>query len=143
MVDRETFSRWIDLLECYSTLAAEVGKVDEAAFLADSAVYDLAERYLHLSAEAAIDLANHWIAGVGLRTPETNRDTFAVVQEAGEIDGELAEKLCGCAGFRDVLVHEYLDMDHRASYRAIRDDLCDLEALRQWAVEKVAREDED
>lgn len=143
MVDLEVFSRRLDSLERYLRRAAALGKAGEAAFLAEPAVYDLAERYLHLATEAAIDLANHWISDAGLRTPETNRDTFAVLQEAGEIDSELAEKLRGWAGFRNVLVHQYANIDHRVSYRAIRDDLADLEAFRQWAVGKAAAEDEE
>ena len=143
MVDREIFSRRLDALERYLTRAAALGEAGEAAFLADPAVYDLAERYLHLATEAAIDLANHWISDAGLRTPETNRDTFAILQEAGEVDAELAEKLRGRAGFRNVLVHLYANIDHRISYRAIRDDLGDLQALLRWAVAKAAAEDED
>ena len=111
--------------------------MDEAAFLADAAVYDLADRYLHLAAEAAIDLANHWIADARLRTPETNRDAFSVLEEAGEISSGLAERLRGWAGFRNVLVHQYANIDHRIAYRAIRDDLGDLHAFRRWALEKA------
>ena len=90
MVDRAKFSRRLDLLERYLRRAEALGNSGEAAFLADPAVYDLAERYLHLATEAAIDLANHWISTTGLRKPETNRDTFAILQEAGEVDSDLA-----------------------------------------------------
>ena len=143
MVDQEIFSRRLDALERYLARAAALGEAGEAAFLADPAIHDLAERYLHLATEAAIDLANHWISDAGLRTPETNRDTFAILQEADEIDSELAQKLRGWAGFRNVLVHQYANIDHRVSYRAIRDDLVDLQAFRQWAVEKATNENEN
>ena len=116
---------------------ATLGELDEATFLAEAAVYDLADRYLHLAAEAAIDVANHWISDTGLRTPETNRDTFSVLEEAGEISSDLAERLRGWASFRNVLVHQYANIDHRISYRAIRDDLNDLHEFRRWALAKV------
>lgn len=137
MGDREIFSRRLDALAVSLARAAALGEQDEAAFLADAAVYDLADRYLHLAAEAAIDLANHWISDAGLRTPETNRDTFSVLEDAGEIPSALAEKLRGWASFRNVLVHQYANIDHRITYRAIREDLDDLHAFRRWALAKV------
>ena len=69
--------------------------------------------------------------------PETNRDAFTCLEEAGEIDPELARRLREWAGFRNVLVHDYLTIDHGIAYRAIRDDLGDLDAFRGWALGKL------
>ena len=89
--------------------------------------------------EAAIDLANHWISDRGLRTPESNRDSFLVLEQAGELDSDLSRRLQGWAGFRNVLVHDYLTVDHRIAWRAIRHDLDDLDAFRRWALGKLGR----
>ena len=137
MVDVETYSRRLDALDGYLQRARRLGDVAETEFLADAGIHDLAERYLHLAVEAALDLANHWIAERSLRTPDSNRDTFTVLEEAGEIDDALGDRLRGWAGFRNVLVHEYTSIDHRIAYRAIHEDLSDLEALREWALEKL------
>ena len=137
MVDQETFSRRLDALDLYLERAERLGEVDETEFAAVPSIHDLAERYLHLVTEAAIDLANHWIADKGLRTPESNRDTFSVLEESGEIDPALAERLRGWAGFRNVLVHQYANIDHHLSYRAIHEDLGDFLAFRQWALGKL------
>lgn len=111
--------------------------VAETEFVAEPALHDLAERYLHLAFEACLDLANHWIADRGLQTPDTNRDTFTVLERAGELPPELAERLRGWAGFRNILVHEYLRIDHAIAHRAIRDELVDLERLADWAANKL------
>ena len=134
MVDQEIFSRRLGALDAYLERAERLGEVNEEAFLAEPSVHDLAERYLHLVAEAAIDVANHWISESGLRTPETNRDTFSVLEEAGAIDANLAERLRGWAGFRNVLAYQYANVDHRVSYRAIQDELGALKELRDWAL---------
>jgi uncharacterized protein YutE (UPF0331/DUF86 family) len=109
----------------------------EEEFVREPALHDLAERYLHLAVEACLDLANHWIADRALRTPDANRDSFTVLEEAGELTPDLAERLRGWAGFRNILVHEYLTIDHAVAYRAIRTELGDLEDLARWAVEKL------
>ena len=137
MVDTEIFSRRLDALDDYLTRLKGLGSAVEADYLAEPVIHDLAARYLHLAVEAAIDLANHWIADQGLRTPESNRDSFTVLEEAGEIEATLAERMRGWAGFRNVLVHDYIGIDHRIAYAAIRDELGDIAAFRIWALEKI------
>ena len=137
MVDTEIFSRRLDALDDYLTRLKGLGSAAEADYLAEPVIHDLAARYLHLAVEAAIDLANHWIADQGLRTPESNRDSFTVLEEAGEIEATLAERMRGWAGFRNVLVHDYIGIDHRIAYAAIRDELDDIAAFRIWALGKI------
>ena len=137
MVDAEIFSRRLDALAGYLERLRRLGEAPESEYLAEPGIHDLAARYLHLAAETAIDLANHWIAERGLGTPGSNRDSFTVLEEAGEIEAGLAERLRGWAGFRNVLVHEYIDVDHRVAYAAIRDELGDLAEFRDWGVSKL------
>lgn len=110
----------------------------EGEFAREPALHDLAERYLHLAVEACLDLANHWIADRGLGTPDSNRDSFTLLERAGAIPPELAERLRGWAGFRNILVHEYLEIDHRIAYAAIRTELGDLEAFAAQAAELLS-----
>ncbi len=137
MVDREIFSRRLEALHGYLDKLAVFREVAEDEFVREAALHDLAERYLHLAVEAGLDLANHWIADRGLRTPDANRDTFTVLEEAGELPVDLAERLRGWAGFRNILVHEYLEIDHGIAWRAIRTEIGDLEKLARWAGEKL------
>jgi uncharacterized protein YutE (UPF0331/DUF86 family) len=111
--------------------------VEVNEFVREPALHDLAERYLHLAVEAALDLGNHWIADRALPTPDTNRDTFTVLETAGEIEANLAHRLRGWAGFRNILVHQYLDIDHAIAHRAIVQELGDLEGLASWAAGKL------
>jgi uncharacterized protein YutE (UPF0331/DUF86 family) len=87
---------------------------------------------------ACLDLTNHWIAEKALPTPDANRDTFTILERAEELPAELAEKLRGWAGFRNILVHEYLEIDHSIAYRAIHSELGDLESLASWAADKLS-----
>ena len=85
MVDSEIFSRWLDALEGYLARLRRLGEMPESDYLAEPGIHDLAARYLHLVVEASIDLANHCIADQDLRTPDSNRDSFTVLEEAGEM----------------------------------------------------------
>jgi uncharacterized protein YutE (UPF0331/DUF86 family) len=137
MVDREIFSRRLDALHGYLHKLAAFRNVELEEFVREPALHDLAERYLHLVVEAALDLGNHWIADRALATPDTNRDTFTVLEGAGEIPPDLAHRLRGWAGFRNILVHQYLEIDHAIAYHAITSELGDLEQLASWAADKL------
>jgi uncharacterized protein YutE (UPF0331/DUF86 family) len=137
LVDRQIFSRRLEALRAYSTRLRAFREASEEEFVRESALHDLAERYLHLAVEAALDLANHWIAERALGSPETNRDSFTLLEEAGEIPPEHAERLRGWAGFRNILVREYLEIDHALSFRAIREELSDLDRFADWAASKL------
>ena len=137
MVDTEIFSRRLDALESYLDRLRSLGEAQESDYLANPGIHDLAARYLHLAIEASIDIANHWIADQGLRTPESNRDTFTVLEDADEIGTALADRMRGWAGFRNILVHDYISIDHRIAYAAIRDELDDLAEFQTWALGKI------
>jgi uncharacterized protein YutE (UPF0331/DUF86 family) len=138
MVDREIFSRRLEALADYLRKLAAFREVAEAEFVEEPALHHLAERYLHLAVEATLDLGNHWIADRGLATPDANRDTFTVLEKAGELSPDLAERLRGWAGFRNILVHEYIQIDHAISYRAIQEELDDLDSFAAWARAKLS-----
>ena len=136
MVDTEILSRRLDALNGYLKRLRQIGRTTESDYLADPDIHDLGARYLHLAMEATIDIA-HWIAETGLRTPESYRDSFVVLEQAGEIDTALSERLQRWAGFRNVLVHDYLTLDHGIAYTAIHTRLGDLEAFGRWALGKL------
>jgi uncharacterized protein YutE (UPF0331/DUF86 family) len=138
MVDREIFSKRLEGLVDYLEKLKAFLEVEESEFTREPSLHHLAERYLHLAVEAALDLGNHWISDRALPTPDSNRDTFTVLETAGELSSDLAERLRGWASFRNILVHEYLAIDHSISYRAIKDDLSDLESFASWAREKLS-----
>jgi len=127
MVDHGILRRRLDAMLRYLDLLRPFTKVERTQFVAEPSQHDLAERYLHLATEAALDLANHIIADSGYEAPETYRSSFAVLGRHGVLDENLSLKLQRWAGFRNILVHDYLDVDHGLAHDAIRVDLVDLE----------------
>ncbi|MFW6050239.1 MAG: type VII toxin-antitoxin system HepT family RNase toxin [Myxococcota bacterium] len=103
--------------------------VDRSRFVADPDTHHLAERYLQLAVESALDIANHIIADRGYEAPETYRDAFAILAKHEMVPEDLARRLQGWAGFRNILVHAYLDVDHGIAWDALRD----LQDLRELA----------
>lgn len=81
---------------------------------------------LQRSAELCIDMANHVVRKRKLGLPQDSRESFALLQQDNLIGEELAEKLKGMVGFRNVLVHEYRKLDLAIMIDIINNRLDDL-----------------
>lgn len=113
-------------LEGYRAKLESFRRFRREEFLADEDVHQLAARYLQLACECVLDLAQHVVAEAGFRQPRDYKDAIAILREEGILDGDLASRLQGWMGFRNVLVHLYLDIDHQRSWEAIQHELGDL-----------------
>lgn len=129
MVDRQKLLSRLDALEGYLAELRSFQSVPREEFIREPGLHHLAERYLHLACESVLDIAHHVITDQGYRLATTYKNTIEVLAEEGLIDQELAERLKQWMGFRNVLVHLYLEIDHGLAYDAIRDDLGDLEGF--------------
>jgi uncharacterized protein YutE (UPF0331/DUF86 family) len=101
---------------------------DRATFLADRGLQAMAERWLQLAAECALDLSHHLIAERGWKTPGSYRETFEILRAEGVLDAALAEQTQGWAGLRNVLTHVYLDVDHARLYEVLSGELDQIAA---------------
>jgi uncharacterized protein YutE (UPF0331/DUF86 family) len=93
------------------------------------------ERYLHLSAECVIDIAEIMISELGLRKPEEYRESIDILGEAGIIPDEFAYYFSPVAGFRNILVHEYAKIDLSEVHRHLQKDLGDFEKFSKYIID--------
>ena len=137
MVSPEVLRRRIETLLSHLDRLERFREVPRADFVADPDVHHLAERYLHLAMECVLDIAHHLIADAGLESPETYRDAFTVLVRHGVLDGDLGTRLQAWAGFRNILVHAYLAIDHGLAWDAIERDLGDLRQFAAIAAQRL------
>ena len=69
------------------------------------------EHTLQLAIQAALDSASHWVSARRLGEPETNRTLFRLLAQDKILNSQQAESLAAMAGFRNILVHGYQDVD--------------------------------
>jgi uncharacterized protein YutE (UPF0331/DUF86 family) len=137
MVDQAIFLRRLDALRAYLDSVKTFQRTARDEFAREPAIHHLAERYLHLMMEAVLDLGNHYLADKDLGPADSNREVFDLLAHAGEIDPDLAVALGQWAGFRNILVHDYLRIDHGMAWDAIQRDLGSIERFCAWAASKV------
>lgn len=97
------------------------------------------ERYLHLSAECVIDIAEMMISELGLRKPEEYKESIDILGEAGIIPDDFAYYFSPVAGFRNILVHEYAKIDLEEVHRHLQKDLSDFEKFSRYIADYLNR----
>ena len=128
MVDRYIVRARIAKIREYVALLRKIYRMtDESRFVQDPLVYGNAERYLQLAIQCILDISNHIVADMKLNLPGDNKELFDLLARNKVVSAALARKLSSMAGFRNVLVHDYLEIDRRRVYSALKNDLGDFE----------------
>ena len=131
LVDDEIIRSRLERLRGYLRILGELQRYTAEEFSADPIIHGAAERYLQLSIESLLDIGSHLIADAGYRAPETYAGIFDVLAEQGIIPRELHRELEGMAGFRALLVHDYLRTDLARVRAVMTDKLPVLEKLAE------------
>lgn len=89
------------------------------------------ERFFQLAIEAVIDIANLLNAEYRFRPAEDAKESIEILGKEGVIDKEFADSFSSVAGFRNILVHEYIDID----YNKVAESLNHLDDFERFARE--------
>ena len=88
------------------------------------------EEMIHLNLFAAVqtclDLASHVVSSEGYGVPGTLAESFTLLEKQGVIDAKLADRLRKMAGFRNIFVHRYTEIDQAVIDRIVKGSLGDL-----------------
>jgi len=87
------------------------------------------EHTLQIAIQAALDVASHIVSDRRLGEPRTNRELFDLLRQDGWIGDDLTGVLRNMAGFRNVLVHGYDDVDLAVVHDVLEQHLGDLTAF--------------
>lgn len=84
------------------------------------------EHTLQLAIQAALDVASHVVSDERLGEPATNQDLFRLLAQNGWIEPDQIAALRAMAGFRNVLVHGYAEVDRAIVRNVVEHHLGDL-----------------
>lgn len=139
-VDRQVVSARLAALDEYLRLLEPLRGLSLEAYTADPRNYGAAERFLQLAIEAVFDIGTHCLAGLGLRRPERYADILPALAEGGVIHQETAEELRNLAGFRNLLVHDYIRIDRGRVHRFLASRLGGLRRFAADIADYLARD---
>jgi uncharacterized protein YutE (UPF0331/DUF86 family) len=112
------------------------------ALLEDRDRLDATKYTLVTALEGCIRVAQHVAAAEGWEPPATNAQAFRVLADNGVIDVELGGRLARAAGFRNLLIHQYADIDDKRVIGNL-DSLGDLDAFVDGVLAWVDAQDQE
>ena len=98
-------------------------------FDSDPYLRDIVERNLEVAAQCCLDISNRIASLEGARKPVDYYDALLSLGELGVVPTEFARHIAPLAGFRNILVHEYLAIDWSHVY----DNLQRIDELERFA----------
>ena len=132
LVDKEKIRTKIQIIEESLKKLNLLEQVEFEEFVSDFRNIETAKHLLQVSIEAMVDIANHIIARLRLKTPKSRRDSFLILQKEGVIDEISVKKYILMTKFRNRVVHLYYDVDSKEVYEILQQDLGDFKSyIRQ------------
>ncbi len=137
VVDKSAIrARFARLERCVAKLRETTEELDLEAYLKDDFLQDVVAHNLQVACQIVLDVSTHLVAEQGWEAPESYEQVVRILAKHGVISEELASRLRGMAGFRNILVHAYLDVDQEIVFAAATDHLEDYElfarAVMAW-----------
>lgn len=130
LVDKQIVLRKISYLETYYLQIKDFSEISAEEYLSDWKTQRIVERTLQMMIETCVDITNHIISDVGMRIPGTYADTFKVLHENKIIDQELFSVMEKMAKFRNIVVHQYEEVDSGIVILILKKHLSDFQQFR-------------
>jgi uncharacterized protein YutE (UPF0331/DUF86 family) len=127
MTDRELVAKRLAFIE---TRLEELRRLSRPAEIArDVRELRFVEHTLQLAIQAALDVASHVVSDDRLGEPTTNRELFDLLARNGWLPDDVTARLRDMAGFRNLLVHGYAEIDPSIVRDVVENHLGDLDAF--------------
>ena len=123
MVDKQLIQKLLSKLNFYVSELKKKKTVPLEVFLCNYDIQAVVERRMQESIETCIDIGNHIISDEKFRPAQTYREIFFVLKENKIISPNICNKLADLASFRNILVHDYTELDYKIVYTKLKNSI--------------------
>lgn len=131
VVDKELVKDRLIKLEEYILDLKKYQDISLQEYQNDKILRRYIERSLHLAIESCLDIGNHIISDERLGVGSSNVDIIRILTEQGIIKDN-QEKYIKMAKFRNIIVHDYIDISGEVIIDILKNGIKDLETLFIW-----------
>ncbi|TEB08242.1 hypothetical protein Psch_01797 [Pelotomaculum schinkii] len=110
-------------------------------YLGNQDMQAVVERYLQLSIQVCIDIANYIIARKRLSFPFEQENIFLLLGKAGIIPNDLANRIKGIVSFRNILVHDYMEINPEKVYGILKHSFNDFDEFARASVYFIEKQE--
>ena len=105
-------------------------------FLANQDLQEIILFNLQLAVQNCIDMASHILSDQELGIPGSYNEMFYILQDNGYLELSLTEKMVAAVGFRNLVAHEYENVDLIRVYEIVQTDIFDLKDFLRAILQK-------
>ncbi len=138
MTDIKPVLERLEALKDYTTRLRPYQSLSLEAYLEDDAAQWIVERGLQLAIQAVLDIGAHILAADFGKRPQEYREIIRQMGSVGVLPRDFAKRIAGMSGFRNILVHSYLEIDPHQVYEALQ-SLDDFEVFANHVLEYLKR----
>lgn len=131
MVDKEVVNNKLIKLEEYISDLKEYNHITLNVYKKDKVIQRYLERTLHLAVESILDIGSHIISDERLGSPDNNSDIIKILAKH-DIIKKNKDKYIKMAKFRNVIVHDYADLEAEIVLNIIKNNLSDIKSIFRW-----------
>jgi uncharacterized protein YutE (UPF0331/DUF86 family) len=139
-VDERVVEARLRKLNAYVAGLRRFRQVTRKEYLSNDDLQAIVERRLQLAIQVCLDLANYIIAEGRLAVPEREENVFLTLARHGVIAQALAERVKAMTRFRNILVHDYLEIDQGKVYDKLAGGFPDFDEFARAIVVWLNRE---
>ena len=136
MIDRDIIIDKASRAERHLKRIKDKRDVSLDRFLSDVDVQDIVLFNLQIAIQSCIDIASHIISDEELGVAGSTSEIFYILQENNYIDAQLTEKIVSAVGFRNLVAHEYGNLDLKKVYKIIHEDMEDIQVFLKEILKK-------
>lgn len=92
---------------------------------------------IQLAVQNCIDIAAHMISDENMGIPGSTNEMFYLLEENGYLTRDITEKMVKAVGFRNLIVHEYVNLKLERVYEISKKDIHDLEIFIKQILSKI------
>lgn len=130
LFDISIILRKIAQLELYQKQIQEYSEITVGEYKEDWKKQRIIERTLQMMIETCADIANHIISSGNMRVPGSYADIFRVLNENKIIGEELFRSLEKMSKFRNILVHQYEQIEAEIVVTILKKYLGDFDRFK-------------
>lgn len=127
MIDHESIITRLDKLKEYVGYLKANQDISLAKLKKDHILQGAVCRYFQLAIECVTDIAELLISSLRLRKPKDAHEAIEVLAENKIIPARFSKRFAPISGFRNILVHEYLEIDLKKVHKHLKEDLQDFD----------------
>jgi len=136
LVNKEVVREKLIHLEEYINDLDEYKELKLEELTSDKILFRYLERTLHLAVEAILDIGYHIISDERLGNPVSNKEAMKILAE-NNIIKENVDDYIKMAQFRNIIVHDYADIDPEIMLKIIKENISDLKSIFKWYKEYI------